>query len=122
MFKYIQSTGQLFHQEDGKWVLIGTGYSGHDDGLNNHAMENVSNVGPIPAGLWSISPPYDDEHLGTLCFRYVALTYMGPRYSFRLHGDNKELNHTASDGCTIFDHATRQKIADLKPKYLLVEA
>lgn len=122
MLKYLQSTGQLFHLEDGKWVLIGVGYSGHGEGLNCHAQENTPNVGPVPCGLWGVGDPFKHPTKGELVFRLTALTYVGPRNGFLLHGDNAAMNHTASDGCTVFSHDIRQKIADLKPKYLLVEA
>ncbi len=121
MLKYKQKTGELFHLEDGKWILIGTGYAGHGEGLNNHAKEAVANLGPIPCGLWSVSFPFDHPTKGPLCFRYVPLTYKGPRSGFLMHGDNSQMNHSASDGCTVFPHAVRQKCADLKVSYLLVE-
>jgi hypothetical protein len=44
---YKQSTGELDHNG----AAIGAGYSGHGAGLNNPAMQNVHDVGPIPREL-----------------------------------------------------------------------
>ena len=60
MWTYIQTSGVLSHngQQDG------SGYSGHGDGINNPAMQSVSNVGPIPQGQWTIGEGVNDPKLG----------------------------------------------------------
>lgn len=122
MFKYKQTTGELSQLVDGAWVSLGHGYSGNGVGLNTHSDEAVPNVGPCPSALWAISYPYDHPSKGPLCFRLTPLTYRGTRNAFMIHGDNAQLNHTASDGCIILAHDLRQKLADTKAQYLLVEA
>lgn len=123
MLKYRQSSGELFFlDETGVWVLWGVGYSGHEEGLNDPKDEGIPNVGPLPHGLWSLSPPYKDDHLGPIAFRLVALTYFGKRSEFRIHGDNSKKNQSASQGCLIFANDIRQKIADNKCSYIVVEA
>ena len=122
MLKYIQSTGQLFQLVDGKWTLIGVGYAGNGDGLNNHAKEDVVNHGPIPCGLWGVSFPFKDDHRGDNCFRLTPITYLGGRKGFLIHADNSMNNNSASEGCIIMGPSIRLKLVELKPQYLLVEA
>ena len=50
---YEQQSGRLLLNSQ----LIGTGYSGGDDGKNNPAMQAVKDVGPIPQGSWTIVGP-----------------------------------------------------------------
>lgn len=128
MLRYSQKTGTLFQYVVGEggwtWEKIGAGYSGHGEGLNNPSKESVPDVGPIPCGIWSLSFPFEDPHKGPVCFRLTPLTYRGPRTGFLIHGDNPKGDHSASEGCIILDHVTREKIAASKPKeeYLIVEA
>jgi len=125
MLKYLQRTGQLFHLvqgPDSRWELLGTGYAGVGEGLNNPEAEDKADVGPIPSGLWSVSFPYDDPKRGINAFKLTPLTYRGPRSGFLIHADNRAGNHTASEGCIILDSATRSKLATSKYQYLLVEA
>jgi hypothetical protein len=49
-YVYSQSTGKLTYFGD----LIGTGYSGKGKGKNNPAMQDVKDIGPVPAGLYEI--------------------------------------------------------------------
>src|SRR5438874_13781045 len=60
---YSQSTGELNH--DGS--RVGSGYSGHGEGLNNPAFQTAHDVGPLPQGMYSIGDPLDPpDHLGPL--------------------------------------------------------
>jgi hypothetical protein len=60
-WQYQQSTGQLSHNN----IPIASGYSGHDNGVNNPDLQNVHNVGPIPQGSYIICDPMDPpDHLG----------------------------------------------------------
>jgi hypothetical protein len=50
-----QSTGQLQHVDNNGHVTnVGTGYAGHGDRVNNPAMQNAPNTGPIPQGTYTI--------------------------------------------------------------------
>lgn len=115
---YKQSSGELSF----KGNVEGTGYSGKGEGLNKPDKEDVPNVGPIPRGEWSIGDPYDDKKKGPVV---MALTPVGhdarKRTGFLIHGDNKDMNKTASNGCIILSKELRQKIAKSGVKKLLVE-
>jgi hypothetical protein len=106
---YAQKTGEL--QQDGKHVAIG--YSGSGTGKNNPAMENVSDVGPIPEGDWTIvGPPVDTASHGpyALSLRPAPATPTFGRSGFLLHGDSKESPGCASQGCVIMPRAVREQI------------
>ena len=52
---YSQSTGQITHVDsNGNSTDVGTGYSGHGEGVNNPEMQNVPSTGPIPQGTYAI--------------------------------------------------------------------
>lgn len=103
MFTYQQSTGAL--SQDG--VLRLTAYAGHGDGLNNPAMQDQHDVGPLPQGRYTMSALIDSPHTGlaTIILDPDPATEMFGRSGFRIHGDNGLNNHTASDGCIIAGHA-----------------
>src|SRR5271154_1996564 len=108
-FTYQQTTGRFSHNG----ALVGIGYSGHGDGLNNPAMEAVHGEGPIPAGPWTIGPAHNDGHLGPVVMNLdpnPPFNALG-RTLFRIHGDNDLMNHSASDGCVILGPAYRHQIA-----------
>lgn len=108
-WQYQQSTGQLQH--DG--VPAGIGYSGHGVGLDAHSMEAVRAVGPIPCGLYKISAPYDDGHLGTIVMNLDPVGHDADgRSLFRMHGDNALQNFTASDGCIVMARDIRTTVAN----------
>lgn len=99
MFSYNQKTGEILR--DGKFV--GIGYSGIGPGLNNPAMEADANVGPIPHGPWEIVR-WDLFHAEkgpiVAVLQPVGHNAHG-RSEFLIHGDNPQMNHTASHGCII---------------------
>src|ERR1035438_5349284 len=102
MITYQQSTGQL---QSSTGDLIDTGYSGHGDGVNNPAMENVEEVGPIPAGLWNMVDftveKYEDKGPDVIHLSPAAGTDTYGRSGFLMHGDNSKGDHSASKGCII---------------------
>ncbi len=115
---YSQSTGRLSH--DG--LHVGDGYSGHGDGLNNPSMQSVQGVGPLPRGRYRIGGAYDDQHLGP-CVMHLDPepgTETHGRSLFRMHGDNAEANHTASDGCIIMGPSVRRAVASSPDRELEV--
>lgn len=111
MWTYQQANGWL--DKDG--ILVSkTCYSGFDEGLNNPAKEAIPNLGPIPAGLWTISgPPFSGEH-GPYCLRLSpkAGTETFGRSAFLMHGDEVEHpgEHLASHGCIVADRVTRERV------------
>lgn len=109
MWTYSQNTGELTHNG----VVVRVGYSGHGEGLNNPAMQDVHMVGPAPQGIYSIEHAQTHLKLGPYAMRLdpSAQNEMFGRAGFFIHGDNADMNHTASDGCLIFDRDTRQGVA-----------
>ncbi len=109
MHTYDAATGQW------SWngQLWGSGYSGNGAGLNNPDMSNVPDVGPIPAGNWSISEPFTDPEKGPIVMALTAAagTETFGRSGFLVHGDNAAMNHSASEGCIVLGHDLRQRIA-----------
>ena len=108
---YNSANGNL--SKDGK--LIAVGYSGHGPGVNNPSLQDQPNVGPIPQGTWSIGIFFDDlGGKGPIVARLAPAqgTDTFGRGGFMIHGDTASRDETASHGCIILDHATRQRIAD----------
>lgn len=108
-FVYQQSTGRLTRNG----VLLSTGYSGHGDGLNNPAMQNIVGVGPLPQGMYTIQPPTQHPKLGPIAMALLPHpdNIMYGRSGFFMHGDNTAMNHTASDGCIIQPPTVRNVVA-----------
>lgn len=105
---YAQKTGVL--TLDGE--VIGKGYAGKGEGLNNPAKEGVRNVGPIPAGAWTLSKPRTYRTMPN-CFDLAPNGHKAlGRTEFLIHGDNKAMNQTASEGCIILAPDIRKKIAE----------
>lgn len=111
MWTFIQDSGQLFKDN----ILVDTGYSGHGEGLNNPAFEQVHDKGPIPVGDWLFEgPPYNDPAHGPYVLRIIpgpnTITY--GRTGFLCHGDEKEHpgEYQASLGCMVAPRATRSRI------------
>lgn len=103
--------------------LVGAGYSGVREGLNNPAMNNVPDVGPIPSGMWVIGEFFNDPGgKGPIVARLTPEpeTVTHGRSSFMIHGDNSEANHTASEGCIILQRPYREQIMNSGDSSLLV--
>lgn len=103
-------------------IQVGQGYAGHGPGLNNPAMCNVSDVGPLPIGKYKIEQPRTDAQVGVYAMPLVPdpTNEMFGRSAFFIHGDNPELNHSASDGCIILIHPLRADIANSGDDDLIV--
>lgn len=87
-----------------------TAYSGHGHGLDNPGDESVRAEGPTPEGLWSINPWESyHPHLGAWVSHLTPVSVPNTygRSAFFIHGDNAQMNHTASDGCIIMDATLR---------------
>jgi hypothetical protein len=117
MWVYQQTTGELLL--DGEYVA--TGYSGHNEGLNNPALEAVQNVGPIPAGNWTIGEPHNSEHRGPVCLPLRPAGHAAHgRTAFLIHGDNQKGDKSASHGCIILPRKIRERIIASRDPELLV--
>lgn len=112
MFGYNQTNGILSRSG----AVIGTGYSGHGEGVNNPAMEKIPNVGPIPRGMWNIGPAATRPDFGSVVMSLTPQegTDTFGRGGFLMHGD--EVAHPgeelASHGCIILPKSIRQFISD----------
>lgn len=105
-----------YHQSDGDLYLggeyEGRGYSGHGAGLNNGVLEAKVGVGPIPKGRWTIGPAHLSQQTGPVTMALAPNGHSAHgRSAFEIHGDNRQMNHSASDGCIILGRAIRDKIA-----------
>lgn len=111
MWTFSQSSGAL---TDAGGRHIATGYSGHGDGLNNPAMQDVPSVGPLPQGLYSLGAPVDHPELGPFAIPLIphAGNQMFGRDGFYLHGDEVGHvgEHLASHGCIVADRPAREAI------------
>ncbi len=110
MLTYEQSTGRL---TDESGTLVGEGYSGHDAGKNNPALQGTPDIGPIPVGVYRIGPPFDDAHLGKFVMSLTPLpaTDTHGRSGFYMHGDSAAHCGGASEGCIIAGPLTRHRVA-----------
>ena len=126
MWVYHQSTGKLFH--DGK--LCGVGYAGgnifpnHDPkAVNNPALQEVHNLGPLPRGLYLIGPAHREPTLGP-CSMSLAPdpgNVMFGRSRFFMHGDSDAHPGEASEGCVVMPYSVRVIVADSSDRRLLVD-
>lgn len=107
MWTYEQGTGRMLHNG----VFIWTGYSGHDGGRNNGAMQRMAKVGPIPLGRYRFGVASDGHpKLGPYVIPIWAMqgTDTFGRFGFFLHGDDAE--HDASEGCIIKSPKTAREM------------
>lgn len=129
MWTYRQSTGELSH--DGQ--LVGIGYSGHGEGVNNPDLETVHNVGPVPQGQWSMAVIKGDDGMPTdyegkkqpvMRLTPAEGTNTFGRAGFLIHGDMiaEAGQEQASLGCIIMPHYVRQQVAVSEDKDLTVTA
>lgn len=106
--EYFQRTGIITLNNR----LLSVCYSGFGLGLNNPALEASADIGPIPAGTWTISDwfilPYEDK--GPLVAHLTPSSGFTTRSGFLIHGDNKAQDHTASHGCIIASYSVRKQL------------
>ena len=112
-FIFKQSTGEFTGPK-----LQTVGYSGFGNGLNNPAMQDIPDVGPIPQGKYIIGAFFDDYSRPTHNGKGPLVCHLTPdqhtalgRSGFMIHGDNVQLNHIASHGCIILARFAREAIA-----------
>ena len=118
MWIYSQSSGNLW---DDRGLLVAFGYSGGGKGLNNPVLEGVKSVGPVPRGMWVLSSLYDSKSVGPYAIVMEPSNHdaLGRTY-FRIHGDNRNMNKTASKGCVILSRSFREKVWESGDRLFLV--
>jgi RHS repeat-associated protein len=117
-WEYSQSTGQLSHNG----TPVATGYAGRGPGLNNPAMQNVPNTGPLPQGGYTIGGMYNNPNTGPKTMNLTPMpgTETYGRSAFRIHGDNARGDHSASHGCIILPRGIRDLINSSGDRSLVV--
>lgn len=108
---YSQTSGEM---RDASGILLGTGYAGHGIGLNNPAEQSVDNVGPLPQGVYLISPPVNTATHGpyVLWLTPEPANCMFGRYGFGIHADEAANpgKRLASTGCIVMSTEARLAI------------
>ncbi len=118
-WEYSQSTGEISHVDDSteRSHVVGQGYAGHGEGLNNPDMQAEPNVGPPPEGDYSINPQQTNvtgsgtELPGSMRLIPDPETEMYGRGGFLIHGGNME-TMDSSQGCIILPRNTRDIIGN----------
>lgn len=102
-------SGRLF-TDSGE--LVGVGYSGAPQYKNDPAAQSLRDLGPIPAGSYTISSPVDTVTHGP----YVLPLTPSPenemygRSGFLIHGDSVVSPGSASEGCIIQSRDVREQV------------
>ena len=106
---YEQSLGRMMSQSG---VVIANGYSGAGDGKNNPTEEYVKNIGPIPAGSYTVGPPIDSPIHGPFALPLLPDldNDMYGRSGFMMHGDSLQHPGNASEGCIIMPRFAREQV------------
>ncbi len=117
---YSQRTGTLTLNG----TPVATGYSGHEEGKNNPAMQNVRQIGPVPQGKYTIGAAYQHPEKGPVVMRLNpdAHNLMFGRSGFLIHGDSLAHPGFASEGCIILARKIRDRIAQSSDRELEVTA
>jgi len=108
--------------------VVGTGYSGHDEGYNNHAAQDKRDVGPTPVGQYSIGASFRHPQAGRATMRLQPMpgTNTFGRDGFMIHGDsadhaqNPGPHNSISHGCIILSFDLRQAIDTSDDKVMVV--
>ena len=106
----------------------GTGYSGHDEGYNNHDAQDKRNIGPTPVGDYGIGESFRHNPAGPVTMRLTPLhrTNTFGRDGFMIHGDsadhaaNPGPHNSISHGCIILSRDLREKIDASTDKVITV--
>lgn len=119
MWVYDSATGTVNNPDNS---YIGTAYSGNGVGLNNPAMENIHNQGPIPRGQYAIGEFFNDPEKGPIVCHLSPMegTDTFGRSGFMIHGDNQAVNHSASEGCIVAPRFVRDRISESPDRVLQV--
>jgi hypothetical protein len=101
--------------------VFARGYAGKGAGKNNPAMQGVKKTGPIPRGLWRMTDVTASKGPVTIVLEPEGHTNTLGRSAFRIHGDNRQGNFSASEGCIILPKPARKEIWARRAESPLVE-
>lgn len=121
MWTYNSTTGEVTDPDGNACATVC--YSGHEDGLNNPAMEQIHDVGPIPRGEYLIGEFFNDtDGKGPIVAHLYPMTETDVfgRSGFMIHGDNILGDKSASHGCIIAARQLRTAIQESGDKVLKV--
>ena len=97
-------------------------YSGAPGHVNQPSDVALAGLGPIPHGDWHVGLPHKHIRLGPLAFRLrpgVNTNVFG-RDEFYVHGDNGEMNQSASTGCIVLKRTGREAMQHYRVRHLTV--
>ncbi len=121
---YEQNTGRLI---DPNGVFMAKGYAGgncglNPEGVNNHVMQSVHNVGPLPIGKYTLGTTIEESHLGPCAIPLIPHpeNQMFGRGNFYMHGDMIGHPGAGSEGCIIMARQVRMAVSDSTDKELAV--
>jgi RHS repeat-associated protein len=125
---YQQSTGNLYSEGNNPSAitLVGNGYSGAPPFQNNGLMSSVGSLGPIPTGTyWIGSQATYRTNTGLVLQGAMTLTpkegtWPYGRSGFLIHGDNRNGDRSASQGCVILKPSLRNLIGNSADRILRV--
>lgn len=125
------TTGQLRLNN----CLLGTGYAGNGQCINDPSKTDIPNHGPLPVGRYTIGMPVDRPTTGrfSLPLTPARSNEMFGRSDFYIHGGldgqpdtspdaGPDGPRTASDGCIVTAHDIRVAISQDPDATLLVFA
>jgi hypothetical protein len=102
MLTYSQTTGKM---QDAAGKLLGTGYAGHGEGVNNPALQSVHDIGPLPQGSYTINSPVNTTTHGPYVMWLTPdpANQMSGRSGFGIHADEMANpgKRLASTGCIV---------------------
>jgi hypothetical protein len=108
MLTYSQISGEM---RSSTGELLGSGYSGHGDGINNPAMQSIHNTGPLPQGVYTINPPVNTTTHGPYVMWLTPdpVNVMFGRSGFGIHADEiaNPGKRLASTGCVVMSGGAR---------------
>lgn len=114
MWIYEQITGKLF-SPDGS--LVATGYAGgnegkNPEGVNNHTLQMIKGVGPLPCGIYTFGEVVLQSQLGPFAIPLIPdpTNEMYGRGGFYCHGDTMAMDKSASEGCIIMPRLVRNSM------------
>lgn len=111
MWIYQQDPPALFK---GATLFTPRCYAGRGLGLNSPARQGDVGIGPLPVGLYRISPSVTHPHMGLVSLQLTPSRWNPVRWraGFWIHGDTSDHMFRASDGCLVMiDGAERRRLA-----------
>lgn len=96
-------------------VVVGSGYAGHGNGVNNPSLQGVQGTGPLPQGGYTIQPQQTNiTGTGVILQSSMRLSpdptnNMLNRAGFLIHGGNMN-TQASSAGCIVLQPAVRNII------------